>query len=95
MFRMNVGNGNEVHPEDITVSFEDVKGVSLHFFIVYLFALFKFSNKTSCACCKIVIITDISHLVVLILLYLCPIPIIPTWHTLSKPLLRSITFNDS
>lgn len=27
MFRMNVGNGNEVHPEDITVSFEDVKGV--------------------------------------------------------------------
>lgn len=27
MFRMNVGNGNEVHPEDITVSFEDVRGV--------------------------------------------------------------------
>ncbi|XP_063852999.1 LOW QUALITY PROTEIN: ATP-dependent zinc metalloprotease YME1L-like [Scylla paramamosain] len=27
MFRMHVGNGNEVHPEEITVSFEDVKGV--------------------------------------------------------------------
>ncbi|KAK7086991.1 ATP-dependent zinc metalloprotease yme1l1 [Halocaridina rubra] len=27
VFRMNVGNGNEVHPEDITVSFDDVKGV--------------------------------------------------------------------
>ncbi|KAK3858124.1 hypothetical protein Pcinc_018365 [Petrolisthes cinctipes] len=27
MFRMHVGNGSEVHPEEITVSFEDVKGV--------------------------------------------------------------------
>ncbi|KAK8746403.1 hypothetical protein OTU49_017004 [Cherax quadricarinatus] len=27
LFRMHVGNGNEVHPEEITVSFEDVKGV--------------------------------------------------------------------
>ncbi|KAG7160789.1 ATP-dependent zinc metalloprotease YME1L-like [Homarus americanus] len=27
VFRMHVGNGNEVHPEEITVSFEDVKGV--------------------------------------------------------------------
>lgn len=29
MFRLHVGNGSEVHPEEITVSFEDVKGVSL------------------------------------------------------------------
>lgn len=27
MFRVNVGNGNEVQPEDITITFEDVKGV--------------------------------------------------------------------
>ncbi|KAL7633152.1 UNVERIFIED_CONTAM: hypothetical protein RMT77_016522 [Armadillidium vulgare] len=27
MFRMHVGNGSEVHPEEITVSFEDVRGV--------------------------------------------------------------------
>ncbi|XP_076062132.1 ATP-dependent zinc metalloprotease YME1L [Oratosquilla oratoria] len=27
MFRMQVGNGNEVHPEEINVSFDDVKGV--------------------------------------------------------------------
>lgn len=28
MFRMHVGNGNEVHPEEIIVSFKDVRGVS-------------------------------------------------------------------
>ncbi|XP_069982601.1 ATP-dependent zinc metalloprotease YME1L [Penaeus vannamei] len=27
MFRMHVGNGNEVHPEEIIVSFKDVRGV--------------------------------------------------------------------
>jgi ATP-dependent metalloprotease len=27
MFRVSVGNGNEVQPEDITVTFADVKGV--------------------------------------------------------------------
>uniref|UniRef100_A0A2P2I4B5 ATP-dependent zinc metalloprotease YME1 homolog n=2 Tax=Hirondellea gigas TaxID=1518452 RepID=A0A2P2I4B5_9CRUS len=27
LFRMNVTNGNEVHPEEITVSFDDVRGV--------------------------------------------------------------------
>lgn len=28
LFRMNVTNGNEVQPEEITVSFDDVRGVS-------------------------------------------------------------------
>lgn len=27
MFRVSVGNGNEVQPEDINVTFNDVKGV--------------------------------------------------------------------
>lgn len=29
MFRVSVGNGNEVSPEDITVSFEDVKVIKV------------------------------------------------------------------
>jgi len=51
MFRVNVGSGNEVQPEDIKVTFNDVKGVgptslsNLTFVVLYIYIIEQRQNQ--------------------------------------------------